>query len=270
MIGRSVLPEEYLAWNETYGAPFGFFGNERYYAGQSPYTSLRDVTMTKERGLFGFQYVSHTRLWEYPWAFHAAGLRPGMSVLDIGGGTAGLQYLAALNGCAVTNADPAAQPGANEWSDDGLAERHAIVNGLFGTDVRLLPVPIQEADLPEHSFDRIFCLSVLEHVGPAEATDMMACAAGLLKPDGLMVMTVDLFLDLEPFGVLTRNHWGINHDVGDLIKHTGLDLLAGDPRELLGTPEFDRDRVVSQLPDLLVSATYPVVSQSFVLGRASR
>jgi SAM-dependent methyltransferase len=269
MIGRRRLPAEYRAWNEAQGAPFGFAGNERYVRGENPLASLRDALRDGDvarHGPFGFQYASYTRLHEYPWAFHNAGLEPGMAVLDIGGGTTGLQYIAALNGCSVVNVEPASSPGVNEWADEALAERHAMINEALGTQVRLVSSQIQEAVLPSASYDRIFCLSVLEHVPPAEANDMVAAAGRLLKPGGLLLMTVDLFLDLEPFGVLTRNSWGVNHNVAELIKHTGLELVQGDRRELLGSAEFDRDRVVALLPELLISDVYPVMTQSLILG----
>jgi hypothetical protein len=90
----------------------------------------------------------------------------------------------------------------------------------------------------------------------------------LLRPGGRAVLTVDLFLDLPPFGVLERNTWGVNHDVAQLVKSSGLTLAEGDPRELLGCPEFDRERVVRLIPELFVSPAYPVMTQTLVLEKA--
>jgi SAM-dependent methyltransferase len=270
MIGRRDLPAEYLAWNDKYGAPFGYAGNRRYQAGQNPYTQLRAALADPrghDHGPFGFQLASYTRVYEYPWAYLSAGVQPGMSVIDIGGGTAGLQYVAAMDGARVTNIEAAARPGTNQWADEDFTARHALLNETFGTDVRLVASRVQDADLPAASFDRIFCLSVLEHVDAAEANEMMASAARLLRPGGLLLATVDLFLDLRPFGVLSHNRWGVNHDVAALIAHSGLGLDYGDRRELLGTAEFDRDRIVALLPELLISEMYPVMTQALILRK---
>jgi Methyltransferase domain len=276
VIGRKELPALFAAWNEKWGAPFGYLGNREYRAGRMPDGSLRIATQdpaSPDVGPFGFQANSYTRLYEYPWAFLTAELSPGMRVLDIGGGISGLQFVLAREGCVVTNVDPTARADYNSWSDPGFVnlspEQHARVNGVFGTDVRLVADRIQDAGLEPGSFDRVFCLSVLEHVEPGEAGEMMSCLAGLLRPGGRALLTVDLFLDLRPFGVLTHNRWGINQDVRALVEASGLSLAYGDPRELLGMPEFDVARIVTLLPDLLVSATYPVMTQTLVLAKAA-
>lgn len=274
MIGRKELPTAFTGWNEEWGAPFGYLGNRDFREGREPDGSLRladSEPASPEVGPFGFQPNSSTRIYEYPWAFFAAELEPGMRTLDIGGGVSGFQFVLAQQGCAVTNVDPTARADYNTWSDPGFVglspERHALLNRIFGTDVRLVAERIQDADLEPGSFDRVFCLSVLEHVEPDEALQMLTSAAGLLRPGGRVLLTVDLFLDLRPFGVLTRNRWGINMDVGSLVKGSGLTLVYGDPRELLGMQEFDVDRVVRLLPELLIGASYPVLTQTLVLEK---
>jgi SAM-dependent methyltransferase len=274
MIGRKELPARFAEWNDSWGAPFGYLGNRDFRAGREPDGSLRLAETdpaSPEVGPFGFQSNSSTRLYEYPWAFFAAELEPGMRTLDIGGGISGFQFVLAQQGCAVTNVDPTARPDYTTGSGPGFIaldpERHALLNRIFGTDVRLVAERIQDAGLEPASFDRVFCLSVLEHVDPDEARQMLAATAGLLRPGGRAVLTVDLFLDLRPFGVLTRNRWGINLDVGALVESSGLTLVYGDPRELLGMREFDVDRVVRLLPELLISAAYPVLTQTLVLEK---
>jgi len=67
--------------------------------------------------------------------------------------------------------------------------------------------------------------------------------------------------------VLERNVWGINQDLGSLVKYSGLTLADGDPRELLGFPEFDFDRVVRLIPELRIGRYYPVMTQTLVLEK---
>jgi SAM-dependent methyltransferase len=274
MIGRKQLPAEFEAWNEQWGAPFGYAGNRLYSEGKGPFSGIREAwrdPASPNVGPFGFQTNSHTRIYEYPWAYHAAKLTSGMRVLDVGGGISGFQFVVAKAGCQVVNVDPTARADYNTWSDPGFIEltleQHGALNQIFTTDVTLVADKIQDAPLEDGSFDRIFCLSVLEHVEPDEAQEMTAAFGRLLKPGGRAVLTVDLFLDLPPFGVLDRNTWGVNHDVAQLVKSSGLELVEGDPRELLGFPEFDRERVVGLIPELFVSPAYPVMTQTLVLEK---
>ncbi|MER6795477.1 class I SAM-dependent methyltransferase [Amycolatopsis mediterranei] len=274
MLARKDLPAEFAAWNEKWGAPYGHRSARLLAEGkrpqQRPLEALADPA-NPEYGPFAFQYASGTRVHEYPWAFAAAEFTPGMRVLDVGSGLSGLQFVAALEGCSVVNVDPSAREDYNVWTDPGylpLSPReHQLLNATFGTDVELVAARLQDADLEPESFDRVLCLSVLEHVDLAEGADIVRASTRLLKPGGKLVLTVDAFLDLRPFGVLEKNMWGINQDVGALIEASGLELETGDPRELLGTPEFDFEHVVKSLPEVLVSAMYPVMSQSLVLRK---
>jgi SAM-dependent methyltransferase len=265
MLGRASLPAVYVEWNRRWGAPFG----------HPPVHGVglreRFDKPREEFGPFGFQPNSDTRTFEYPWAYFTADFGAGMRILEAGGGTSGLQFVLAQEGCQVVNVDPGID------SDGGLAssagqwrvteELHQRLNRLFGTDVRLLRQRLQDADLEAGSFDRVLCLSVLEHLDHEEARGMLRAATRLLAPGGLLLMTVDLFLDLSPFGLLPRNTYGTNVDLYRLVKGLDLRRVHGDPRELHGFPAFDRDRIVRRLSEFFVSPRYPVMSQALVLRR---
>ena len=264
MIGRRPLPERYLSWNERWGVPFG-----QPAAADVPLRE-RLTQPRKEYGPFAYQMYSGTRTFEYPWAYFAAGVEPGCRVLDVGGGTSGLQFVFALEGAVVLNVDPyAADSGGwplGTW--DAPHELHDQLNAVFDTRVRLVPKRLQDADVPAASVDRVVCLSVLEHLEPDDAREVVEHMARALVPGGLLVATVDLFFDLEPFGVMQRNGWGTNLDLHRLLDGQGLELVEGDPRELHGFPEFDRDRLVAQIPELFMAPRYPVVTQAIVARRA--
>ncbi|MFI9388415.1 class I SAM-dependent methyltransferase [Kutzneria sp. NPDC052558] len=264
MIGRRNLPERYEAFNREWGAPYGHTIAQRL--------SIQDRLDSPERASFGpfaFQVNSLTRTFEYPWAFDAAELRKGMRVIEVGGGLSGFQFVVAGKGCEVVNVDPATSvnwtfvPG-NSWS---LSQENIdLLNETFGTDVRLVPQRLQDAPLEPGTFDRIFCLSVLEHLDLAEGQGVLKRAEELLAPGGRCVLTIDLFLDLKPFGVLDANHWGTNVDVRQLISATGMELVHGNRSELFGFPEFDRDGLVDQLDSLFIG-NYPAMSQTLVLEK---
>jgi 2-polyprenyl-3-methyl-5-hydroxy-6-metoxy-1,4-benzoquinol methylase len=275
MIGRRELPSEYQDWNRKWGAPYGYLSNKQAMPWMHQYENIaramQDLSQLTgpDYGPFALQPVSQTRIFEYPWAFFSAKLKRGLRVLDIGGGIGGMQFVLDMEGCDVVNADPTARPGFAQLNQGYVQlspELHQKVNAAFGTSVEMIAERLQEAKLAPTSFDRVFCISVLEHLDATEATEVLRAAAALLKPDGLALVTVDLFLDLKPFGVLETNIWGRNQNVWELVQAADLELAEGDPRELLGYPEFDRDHVVRSLPELLI-ADYPVMTQTAVLRK---
>ncbi|MDH2427237.1 methyltransferase domain-containing protein [Sphaerisporangium sp. TRM90804] len=269
MIGRKALPAEYREWNAYWGAPYG--REEAAALEVADRLEGFDRVDPHAFGPFAFQLTSDTRVFEYPWAYHTMEAKPGMRVLDVGAGLSGLQFVLAMEGCEVTNVDPSAKNG--EWGSLSAAmwgltpHNHQRMNDAFGVDVRLIPETVQDADLPEGTFDRALCLSVLEHLDQADARGILERVAALLAPDGLFLVTVDLFFDVKPFGVLPANSYGGNIDVHQAVSGLGLELVYGDPRELLGFPEFDLERVVELVPDLLVSPRYPCASQALVLRK---
>jgi 2-polyprenyl-3-methyl-5-hydroxy-6-metoxy-1,4-benzoquinol methylase len=269
MIGNMQLEPSYREWNEKWGAPDG-------HAVERPLLILNRLAEDPDParyGPFGFQRTSETRRFEYPWAYLNAQIEPGMRVLDVGGGLNGLQFVAALEGAEVVNVDPAMDStrfprSARDRNSHLLAgDSHARINQLLGTDVRLVRARVQESGLAVGSFDVAFCLSVLEHVEAAEAREMLASVFDLLAPGGRCFITVDLFLDVRPFGVRDSNFYGTNHSICGILGDLRSNLAEGDRKELLGFPEFDFGRLVSRLPALLEKSRYPVLSQAFVLRK---
>jgi len=268
MLAKVPLPAEYAAWNSKWGAPSG-----RRVERPLMVQHRLDDPDPGRYGPFVFQYVSETRRFEYPWAYFGAAAVPGMRILDVGGGLGGLQFVLSMEGADVVNVDPAAQ-GDSRWSlGQGSAAHllteasHAQLNKLFGTSVLLIPQPVQDCGLAGGSFERAFCLSVLEHMDLAEARAMLEAIRGLLAPGGLCLLTVDLFLDVRPFGLRPANFWGTNHDMHKLLDGLGFDLAGGDVRELLGFPEFDPGDIIARLPSLFVSPISPCMSQAVILRR---
>lgn len=266
MIGRSELPQRYRAWNKEWGAPFGYHVDR----GLEHKHRLTDENPARY-GPFGFYQTSLTRVFEYPWAFHAAEVSPGMRVIDVGGWLSGFQIVLAKAGCVVTNVDPS-DPQDTRWTTSHLEneaatarEQHARYISLFDADVTLVEDKLQDASLEAGTFDRIFAISVLEHVSQQEAGSVLAAMRRLLRPGGRAVLSIDLFFDLAPFGPFERNFWGTNLDVRQLIEESGLRLVHGDPAELHGYPEFDPARIVQNISTYNLSPVYPVVSQLIVL-----
>ncbi len=269
MIGRSELPPEYRAWNKKWGAPFGYHV-DRALAYEHRFTDEDPARY----GPFGFYQTSLTRVYEYPWAFHIAELEPGMRVMDVGGWLSGFQIALADAGCQVINVDPS-DPQDTRWTTSHreneaqtAREQHSRFISLFGAEVTLVEKTLQEAELEAGTFDRIFALSVLEHVSQQEAGSMLEAMGRLLAPGGRAVLSVDLFFDLPPFGPFERNFWGTNLDVCQLVKESGLEMVHGDPAELHGFGEFDPQQIVGDIGTYNLSLLYPVASQLLVLQKS--
>jgi SAM-dependent methyltransferase len=203
------------------------------------------------RGPFAHQTNAETRRFEYPWAYqqiNACGRH--LNIVEIGGGLAGMQFVLASEGHAVTNVDPGGAD-ASEWGF--RPERHAYLARLFKGAATLIARPLEEADLPDKSADVVVCLSVLEHLDPDSLAKCLGAVRRIIKPQGVAVLTVDLFLDLVPFSSTPTGRWGRNVDVREVLELAGLELVRGDKRELFGFPEFDSDAILRNKAKYLVS-----------------
>lgn len=217
------------------------------------------------RGMFGFQpHNNRTRVFEYPWAFFATEVKPGMLAVDIGGSLGGFQFVLSRLGLDVTNVDPG-EGAAMGWTVDAASIQR--LNRAFGTNVRLCRTMLADAALESERYDRVFCLSTLEHVPPAEIPLLVTEIRRILKPGGKCVLTVDLFLDLYPFTDRELNRHGTNINIASLVESSGMELEVGDRSELLGFPEFRPANIQSQLDDFLFGDIAPCVAQSLVLAR---
>lgn len=240
MIGRADLPREFEEWNRHHGAPFG-----RRIGKVLPDSLKAYAPFARLIGPFGFQPGNNaTRRFEYPWAYHATALEPGMVAVDIGGGLAGFQFVLAKAGLKVFNVDPGSRAAMGWPVTPRMLER---LNRAFSTQVELRSCFLQEANFDAGTVDRVFSISTLEHVPEPELPGLMGEVVRILRPGGLCVLTIDLFFDLEPFSDRTHNPSGRNINVRELVVESGLQMRDGDPAELNGYPQFDARRVLGGL-----------------------
>jgi SAM-dependent methyltransferase len=196
--------------------------------------------VVRSRRLASFTGYDHwSRAWEYPWAIEAAVLeaRP-LRTLDIGGGGSPFApYLARLGHEAFV-VDPSMDQGARVIFDRqkglyrnarSLAKsvlfRTTGINSLWGlpatdgaTPVRYSPDRADDLRFPDAHFDRVFCLSVIEHIPRDLWTRCMSEFERVLRPGGRLVITLDMETS-EANGRLYRR----------LIDVSSLRLL-GDPQ----------------------------------------
>ena len=193
MLARRNLPAQYGAWNKKHGAPFGFRRADLPIARRH----RARVAFPRLSGPFGHQENSRTRIFEYPWAWHAVPVVAGTTAVDVGGSLAGFQFALAQAGVEVVNVDPGREATGRGWSVN--AQSLGRLNRAFGTNVRLLNMTLAEAALPSNSVDTVYSISTIEHIPVDELPALMREIERILKPGGACVLTVDLFLNLRPF-----------------------------------------------------------------------
>jgi 2-polyprenyl-3-methyl-5-hydroxy-6-metoxy-1,4-benzoquinol methylase len=274
MLARRQLPAEFEAWCVAWGAPWG------RHAVASPRNSgrseklvervsrlpekvrtpvLRSAGMNRARGPFAFQPNTSTRGYEYPWAFfQVQGLGPSR-ILEIGGALSGLQFVLAKSGHEVHNVDPFFDYGSGLYDVDPIAE-HAALNRSFGTHVTLHRSTLPETNLTGQ-FSAVLCISTIEHLSEQDIASTLTAAKKVLAPGGLLVLTVDLFLNLVPFCDRKTNQWGTNASIAWIEELIGYEMVVGDRSELYGYPEFSVPSILSRLEEFAISTQYPQMAQ---------
>jgi SAM-dependent methyltransferase len=203
---------------------------------------------------------------EYPWAYFFGQTSVGMRVIDVGGGLSGLQFVLSREGCRVTNVDPGTDP-HQAWQ--GSSEDHARLNWAFGTDVELILERMEDYDAESSSADRVFCISVIEHMDNESAVATLKNIGRLLRPGGLCIMTVDLCLDIHPFTKVMENEIGVNKNIASLVSSSRLELAFGYREEPFGFNDFCADYIKRKVSEFLVGDFHiPVVAQLFMLRNA--
>ena len=174
------------------------------------HTEINDQRFPWSKGKFEQPALYISRMWEYPFAILAAELYSGMKCADIGCGTSPFtMYLSELCGTNnVTGFDPDEIKGNSIHSTFGA--NRTLLNRI-GINFKCNSMEVLKA--PDESFDRVFCMSVLEHIEePAIWQKGVKEMVRILKPGGRLIITMDI---------------GINTPLTnpiDIIKYAGLPL----------------------------------------------
>lgn len=158
-------------------------------------------------------YDHWSRAWEYPWAVVAAELgNAPVRLLDVGGGGSPFAPWLAARGHECHIVDPsldqgrffAWDPGRSAWKNArALAKQSAFrLAGIrtswglpkdgAGARLRYWPQSADRLEFPDAHFDRVFCLSVIEHIPRAVWPACMREFARVLRPGGRLVITMDM------------------------------------------------------------------------------
>lgn len=264
MIASKVIPEKYLKWNNTWKAPFGrqiiFKLLKKIHIFELLPKHLKAIT----KGYFGFQTNNSTRIFEYPWVADNISHKPGALIVDIGGGYGGFQFVLSKQGYHVINVDPGDK--SHYW-DYGVKSFDSL-NKAFGTKVKLEQKYLHEVGIKSKSIDVVICISVIEHLPHKQRVELLKEIHKILKTGGKLILTVDLFLDINPFTPSKTNMWGKNVNIRKLIQESGMKLIYGNTNELFGFSEFKSEKILENLSSYLIGVGYPALAQCIILEKS--
>lgn len=126
-------------------------------------------------------YLHPSKRWEYPWALQRAKLNKNSAVLDAGSGMSVFPVYLADQGHRVT---------AMDWDapfDPAVAEEK----------VEFVRGDVCRPCFQDDTFDTVFCISVIEHLGTEAAQAALLGLRRVLKKGGRLLLTTDLCQDLN-------------------------------------------------------------------------
>jgi len=153
------------------------------------------------------------RMWEYSSAIMESRVDVRMRVLDAGGTGTVFSYYLAAEGCRVTTVDI-----DRKKVDDAVA-----LSKHLGLDMIHRLESITELSDKDASYDRVFCISVIEHINAENQPRAVTELARVLKPGGILSITFD-------YGTYAADSPFVSPEEVDerIIEPSGLTVLGDD------------------------------------------
>jgi len=200
--------------------------------------------------------IGPNKYWEYPWILANLNLKKGMSILDVGCGKSPIQFLLADLGCNVCGIDPYENI---EWH--GINRKLAK---LFNCDIEYRKEGGDAISYDDNTFDRVCCVSVVEHCNVDIQHKMLTEMIRVLKPNGLCVITVDYIIPR------TKTALNSNVNVANLINTKGAELEGRRNEDLFpGEPDFNYIKIIENC-DISISSYTNVLTASIGLTLRKR
>lgn len=151
---------------------------------------------------------------EWPWAILESDPQLHHSCLDVGGGWGVFKYALANRVRSVENIEPSAEFIAKAQSSIDVINTKKNIHQYLGT--------IECTPYHRDSFDRIYCISVLEHI----KYNRLQCIREmqrLLKPDGVLMLSMDVVIN---DGQISKGDmyvgWDEAYEILNELRITGL------------------------------------------------
>jgi SAM-dependent methyltransferase len=123
-------------------------------------------------------YLHPSKRWEYPWAMERAQLAQRSRVLDAGCGASVFPIWLARHGHDVTGVDLNTPRGLDRLHD---------------THVDYVDAGITALPFADNSFDAVFCISVIEHLGHDGVPAALAELRRVARPGSRLLITTDYY-----------------------------------------------------------------------------
>jgi SAM-dependent methyltransferase len=196
-------------------------------------------------------YAHWSRAWEYPWAILAADLPASPArMIDVGGGGSAFSFYLARRGHDCIVADPSLNEGVGCVYDrertayqnfrsmvKKVLFKAARIHSVWGLpesplsrSVQFVPHRADDLKFPDGTFDRVFCLSVIEHIPREMWSGCVKEFERVLRPGGRLIVTQDMTTQEANEEVYRR-----------LLSACSLRLL-GDPRYPVPLESEDQQR----------------------------
>ncbi len=141
--------------------------------------------------------------WDNPWAISNADLKSDMKILDCGSGRGVLQFYLASKGLDVHAIDISNLRSGIVKNLKSRLNRigipfainlnkvHRKLNRKYNVMVKFNQESAEALSYPDNFFERIFSISVIEHMEDQVIADSMKEMERVLKPGGLLLLTFD-------------------------------------------------------------------------------
>lgn len=161
------------------------------------------------------------KLWEDTWILAHANVQSRMKVLDIGGASTPFSFYLADMGCSVRVVD-------NDWGNCGTVYNGNYVAKKMNWDLQTLDWDIGRG-LPfeDDSFDRVFCVCVIEHLPSAVRQLLMKEIRRVLKYGGIAGLTTDYDHERKVITTDKGLRFGFKDKFNrDVLAPSGLSLMG--------------------------------------------